>query len=74
MMTRPKCRRCGGPLDLIQWEVDEPIRLSCNNRRSSSGDPVASPLQSDAGFQAEWDNLPGDDVARLDRELLETRQ
>lgn len=63
-MTRPKCRRCGGPLDLIQWESDEPIHLSCNNPHGRH-----APLQSDVGFQEAWDNLPGDDVVRLEKEL-----
>lgn len=64
-MVRPKCRRCGKSLDL--WcEMDDDgkfrTRLICNGKV----------LATDAEFTERWNNLPGDDVARLTRQLIKS--
>ncbi len=56
-MTRPKCDRCGGPLDFFYDPDSRRQEWHCNN---------PSPIYSDGGFQEVWDNLPGDDVVRLE--------
>lgn len=74
-MKRPCCRRCGGLLDLWYEPVEDEAgnmtgkfrgRFACNNFAG-----VCSHLQTDEEFQRYWDNLPGDDVARLERQLQE---
>lgn len=63
-MTRPLCR-CGKPLVLFpsfdDWDA---WTLTC-----SGG--WAPGFQDDAAFQANWDNLPGDWVVRLERQITE---
>lgn len=54
MTERPKCRRCGRPLDL--WHDEDGWELTC---------ALSTPPATDEQFWAAWDNLPGDDVARL---------
>lgn len=58
MMDRPKCRRCGGPLDL--WCEEGEWEFACNN-------PMFT--RPDASFWAEWEQLPGDDVVRLLKQI-----
>lgn len=58
-MERPKCQRCGGPLDLMRDPDDGILDWSCNNlvmRRT--------PAMSDEEFQAFVSEL-------ADRELAE---
>lgn len=62
-MTRPRCRRCGLKLDL--WrdhdEYDKPRWiLECHGT-------ISMPRTTDAEFHELWDNLPGDDVVRLEK-------
>lgn len=69
MRRRPKCSRCGGPLDfdhLGGWNADK-IEWSCNNPR---------PCMSDDEFWKRWDELDGDDVVKLTRyhEIADTEQ
>lgn len=60
-MERPKCRRCGKPLVLMP-SLDEPggWELDCG---------WVPGAQDDAAFQKAWDNLPGDWVVRLEKQL-----
>lgn len=60
-MDRPRCRRCGQPLVLMP-SFDEPNawELSCGWMPGT---------QDDAAFQNAWDNLPGDWVVRLERQV-----
>lgn len=67
-MERPKCPRCQCPLDLVQWDVDGPIGLTCHTRGSAHS-AIHMPLQSDESFQEAWDNLLGGDVVRLEKEI-----
>jgi hypothetical protein len=62
-VDRPKCSRCHRPLVLMP-SFDEPgdYELSC------SGGWTAG-VQDDTAFQTAWDNLPGDWVVRLEKEL-----
>ncbi len=66
--VRPRCRRCGGRLDLWQEAEDDTgeyeIHLICNGKA----------IDNDAEFWDRWDSLPGDDVARLDRQLERDRE
>ncbi len=58
-MIRPKCKRCGGPLDF--WTGDEDdggIHWICNN---------PGPLRTDEEHEKAWAELSGDEVARLER-------
>jgi len=58
-MDRPKCRRCGGPLDL--WRDPETGRgFVCQTGR---------PMWTDDQFAALWNDLPGDDVVRLLKQI-----
>lgn len=67
-MKRPNCTRCGNPLDLMP-DFDEPgrWRLYCNNLHKQ-----CTPMQDDEAFDRAWENLPGDEVVRLEK-LLEGR-
>ena len=62
-MDRPKCRRCGKPLVLMP-SFDEPDawELTCSGGWSPG-------IQDAATFQKAWDNLPGDWVVRLEKEI-----
>ena len=65
-MARPKCRRCGASLDLW-WEPPDGgdpgfWTFDCNGPKG---------WMTDADFQKAWDNLPGDDVVRLERQLTQ---
>lgn len=62
-MTCPKCLRCGKPLVLFV-SFDEPgdWELSCSSRWKPG-------FQDDAAFQVMWDNLPGDWVVRLEKQI-----
>lgn len=55
---RPHCSRCKGPLDLWCESDIGYTTLICNN---------PDPLSTDKEFWKRWGNLPGDDVARLER-------
>jgi hypothetical protein len=65
-MQRPKCRRCGGPLDLWKDGVGEQWRWSCNNL-----DDKWTPMFTDEEFAVLWANLPGDDVVLLEKEMID---
>lgn len=54
-MTRPKCNRCKGPLD-IWYDEEQGIMLICNN-------PI--PIYTDEQFRERLDNLPGDDYVKI---------
>jgi hypothetical protein len=58
-IERPKCKRCGGPLDLWQGE-EKHTRFICNN---------PSPLATDEQFAERWKSLSGDDMVRLIKSL-----
>lgn len=58
-MERPKCKRCKGPLDLFPDE-DGVYQWICNNPRV---------LATDEQFVQFWENLPGDDVVRLSKDV-----
>jgi hypothetical protein len=61
-MGRPTCGRCGGPLDfLFDPETGRPEWL-CNN---------PAPLRTDEEHRRAWDELSGDDAARLEREAAD---
>lgn len=60
-MKRPQCRRCKGPLDI--WHDEEQgIMFICNNPGT---------IYTDEQFQQYVDNLPGDEVAALERLLYD---
>lgn len=59
-MDRPRCRRCGGPLDLEHDVEDDTVNLVCNNPR---------PWATDAEFARSWEQLPLLDVDRLEKWL-----
>lgn len=61
MIKRPKCSRCKGPLD-IWHDPDTGIALSCNNLQGQQ-----TPATSDTEFEKEFNNLPGDDVVKLEK-------
>jgi hypothetical protein len=58
-MERPKCKRCKKPLDLFPDE-DGKYQWTCNNPKL---------LVPDEEFFKFWDNLPGDDIVRLSKEM-----
>jgi len=59
-MTRPKCKRCGGPLDIFYDGATDRQEWICNSPK---------PIYNDEEFWAKWHNLSGDDVVRLEMEL-----
>jgi hypothetical protein len=61
MKERPKCRRCGGPLDVGFVPAIPGVRWWCNN---------PTPL-SDEGFWKWWNNLSGDEIVELQKMLDE---
>lgn len=61
-MDRPKCVRCGEPLNL--WHDEDGWRFTC--QRGSAVD--------DRSFWAAWEQLPGDDVVRLLKRIEDTGQ
>ncbi len=58
-MTRPRCRRCGGPLDAF-CEPEQDALWVC------FGVP-----RTESEHEAAWAQLSGDEVARLERLALE---
>ncbi len=56
-MIRPRCKRCGGPLDF--WEDEDTHRPEwvCNSPR---------PIRTDEEHERALANLSGDDVAHLE--------
>lgn len=64
-MNRPKCRRCKGPLD-IWYEPSDDLAVPgeyvwiCNNPKT---------LETDEQFKKRWNNLSGDDVVKLLKQL-----
>lgn len=67
-MERPNCSRCGKPLVLMP-SFDEPDtwELTCSGGWTPG-------FQDDETFQRNWDNLPGDEVVRLEKELESYKQ
>jgi phage portal protein BeeE len=63
-LIRPKCRRCGGLLDLWQGE-EERTGLVCNNPK---------PMMTDAEFWERWNNLSGDEVVAIEAILEKDNQ
>lgn len=57
---RPTCKRCNGPLDIFPDAETGRYEWCCNNPK---------PMFTDEEFTQRWANLPGDDVAKLTREL-----
>ena len=57
-MKRPKCRRCGGSLDIFYDPETNRQEWLCNNPK---------PIYTDEEFQKKWDTIAGDDVVRLER-------
>lgn len=67
-MDRPKCSRCGKPLVLApSFDEDDEYTLTCSGGWTPG-------FQDDASFRLAWDNLPGDEVARLERHLFPTAE
>ncbi len=61
------CSRCGKPLVLFSsFDERDAYELTC-----SSG--WAPGFQDDAAFQLAWDNLPGDWVVRLEKQIASER-
>lgn len=58
-MDRPKCKRCGSPLDLVpdfDYESGKHrISFQCGRK----------PFMTDEQFRERWNQLDGDDVVRL---------
>ncbi len=59
-MERPICKRCKGSLDLFPEPETGNYEWICNNPKV---------LMTDEEFLKFWDNLPGDDVVRLSKEM-----
>ena len=59
--SRPNCKRCGKPLDLVRDPEDGELGLRCNNLVQR-----ATPMMTDEEFQEYIDKLPGDDVVIVD--------
>jgi hypothetical protein len=59
VIKRPKCGRCHGPLDFFPDPDTGRYGWCCNN---------PEPMMTDEEFKRRWDELPGDDVAKLTRE------
>ena len=57
--SRPTCSRCKGPLDFFFDPETNRYEWCCNN-------PI--PIRTDEEFWQCWDNLPGDEIAKLTRE------
>lgn len=57
-MDRPKCRRCGGPLDVWHDEDDGRAVWICNN---------PCPLRTDEEHQRMMESLSGDEIAQLEK-------
>ena len=57
-MTRPRCRRCGGPLDLA-WDRDT-LRWEWSCK---------PPPACDDDFADVWLNLPEEEAKRLEAEV-----
>jgi hypothetical protein len=55
-MTRPTCRRCGGPLDFFYDPESKRQEWCCNNPQ---------PIRTDEEYEKAWEELPGDDVVHL---------
>lgn len=55
-MNRPKCRRCGGPLDLWHDVETGQIRYHCNN---------PWPIDTDQKFWNRWIGLTNDERITL---------
>jgi hypothetical protein len=62
MIERPKCTRCHGPLDFFPDPETGHYEWCCNNLAGKS-----TPMYNDEEFQRRWENLPGDDVVRLEK-------
>lgn len=56
-MDRPKCNRCGGPLDFFFDPETGRTEWYCNNPQ---------PIRDDVTHQRAWDKLPGDEVVHLE--------
>ncbi len=59
-MKRPKCKHCRGPLDFFFDAETGRQEWCCNNPK---------PICTDEEFVVQWNNLPGDEVAKLESEL-----
>jgi hypothetical protein len=62
-MTRPRCRRCGKLLSLC-GDTD----IDTGEHKTVFTCDFQTP---DAEFWERWNNLPGDDVVRLERQITE---
>ena len=56
-MTRPTCKRCGGPLDFFFDPQTCRQEWCCNN---------PNPMRTTDEHEKAWRNLPGDDVVHLE--------
>lgn len=61
MIKRPKCRNCKGPLDIL-YDSETGITLNCNNLEGQH-----TPAYTDKEFEERFNNLPGDDVVKLEK-------
>ena len=61
MIGRPRCQRCGGPLDVFPDGETGEYKWQCNNPT-----PI---FATDEAFEKYWNTLRGDDVVMLLRKL-----
>lgn len=67
MIIRPNCKRCNLPLDLFLDE-DGVIRWTCSISKKNDG-KLSRPCYNNDEFKTIWNNLSGDDVVRLEKEI-----
>ncbi len=74
MPPRPKCRRCGAGLDFTFDQERGRWHWHCNGIIVPGGRlrPTIKPMRTDEAVQAEWERLPGDAIAQLEKELMES--
>ena len=58
-LERPKCRRWGGPLDIMYDPETEHVEWCCNPK----------PMANDSLFESQWMNLAKQDAVRLAQEI-----
>ncbi|NIQ15864.1 MAG: hypothetical protein GTO02_16155 [Candidatus Dadabacteria bacterium] len=59
-MIRPKCKRCGGSLDIFFDPETDRQEWTCNNPHM---------IYTDEEFEEKWNRLNGDEVVRLKLEM-----
>lgn len=64
MIERPKCGHCKGPLDFFPDPDTGKYGWCCNNLQNRH-----TPAMNDEEFKKRWENLPGDDIVKLLKEI-----